>query len=401
MRFTIYLAIYFIHVNALYAQPNVRILGVVVDKDTGEGIPYAHVLVNNGAEGTVANNEGRFQLAIEVVDADPYLIFSSIGFQRDSVQVSKIPETGNFKIALEAKVVMLEPVEISSRKLIAAQIVEEAANRIKVNYFQDAYNQELFYRTQVRRNDSIIFNEEASILIYDRSGYQPKAKATASMFGEILQFRNTTNNQSKDPWFGVGSLWKLFSHDLILDKDNILNRANSYTTEITNIIEQNGETIYEISFSCKKPNAFTTGFGFPDPVRTYGRLYINETDFAILKYEHCIQRGTYAYKKVGLRDENWSVMLVQSYKKYQGKYFLHHSKQLHARDVVTVRTQERNRVVEIYDLLSSKIDIEAKRKISKPLDKLLSGPSVPFVNDFWKKHNLVLQDPSVNSHCFD
>jgi hypothetical protein len=345
----------------------------------------------------VANDEGFFQINIPSSYFESYLVFSSVGYGRDSIRVSDFNQLSGNVFFLSTKVTTLNEVKVSGKKLEASEILREAVKRIKLNYFQGPYNQELFYRTQVRRNDSVTFNEEASIITYDKSGYQPRFKAYNDIYGQILQLRNTTNNRSQDEWFGAGSIWKIFTHDIILDNNNILHKSSAYTVEISNITEFDGQTVYEISFVCTRPSAVTTGFGFPDPESTSGKIYIMENDYAIVKFEHCIKRKPYDYKKSDFRSVDWTVLLVQSYKRYNGKYFLHHSKQIHSQNLLNVATGKKDKIVEIYDLLSASVNVENVTPIKTEIDRVIKGSTIKEDKSFWKNHNTVIEDAKVTT----
>ena len=63
--------------------------GAIVDADTAAAIPYVQVGVPQRANGTVANGEGRFSLALN--DGDDQLLFTAIGYQPKVLPVSLFP----------------------------------------------------------------------------------------------------------------------------------------------------------------------------------------------------------------------------------------------------------------------------------------------------------------------
>jgi len=390
------LHIFLLTQNYSYGQTSKIINGRVLEKNTKIGVSYAHIIVSGSSLGTVANDAGFFQINIPEEHTNSFLVFSSVGYGRDSIRASDFNQINGI-IFLSPRTITLSEVEVTGKKLDAMEILKEASKRVKVNYYQEQFNQELFYRTQVRRNDTITFNEEASIITFDKSGYQARAKAYNSIFGEILQLRNTTNNRSNDEWFGAGSIWKVFTHDIILDNNNILHKSNAYTVEVSNITEFEGQSVYEISFICKNPSAVTTGFGFPDPEAATGKIYITEDDFAVVKFEICIKRKPYDYKQSKLRSVDWTVLLVQSYKKYKGKYFLHHSKQIHSQNLLNVETGKKDRVIEIFDLLSASVNIDNVVPIKVPIDRVVKGSTVKEDKFFWKNHNIAIEDLGITS----
>lgn len=370
------------------------ISGKVIDKKSGLPVPYAHITLKGTSIGTVTNGEGLYSFNFKASEENAdFLEVSSIGYKAKSIPLAL--NQNNQKeliVSLEEETRLLDEVTVSAKELNPKEIIKKARNYISQNYYQQPYNQELFYRVHQKGNDSTYFLEEASVLIYDESGYEPSTLPYKKMYGEILQFRNNTKNATKQKWAGVGTLWLVFTHDLILDKDNILHRTAAYEPELTDIISYQNEEIYVISFTCKRPSSYTTGFGYPAPKATFGKLYISTTDYAVLKYEHCIQRQDYKPKKKDFEILDGNIQLLQTYQRVNGKYFLSHSKQISTETLVNKVEKPMFRFTS-YDLLSTEVITDQLQVIEKPLDKIKIGFKPKNTEDsFWQQHNFVFED---------
>lgn len=69
---------------AIYAQ-NLTVTGQITDESTGEGIPFASVVIKGTTHGVASDAEGNFTLA---VPSDAVLSFSSIGYEAKDVPVN-------------------------------------------------------------------------------------------------------------------------------------------------------------------------------------------------------------------------------------------------------------------------------------------------------------------------
>lgn len=64
------------------AETQVEVEGVIRDAESGEGVPYAHILVIGRGQGTAANGEGRFRLPQELLHDDGIRIrVSAVGYE--------------------------------------------------------------------------------------------------------------------------------------------------------------------------------------------------------------------------------------------------------------------------------------------------------------------------------
>lgn len=362
----------------------------VTDKSTKEGVAYATVSLMNTSKGVACNSVGEFVFHWKSSPADKLLI-SSIGYFSDTVSVLEFKRSNNFELV--PRQYELEALEIRAKALSAKEILKKAEKNISSNYYQLPHQQEFFFRVKDYDNDSVMFNEEASVMVYNQDGYTPSSTIQKKLKGEILQFRNTTKNQEKDLWSGVGSLWLMLTHDVVLDKDNVLHRPGYYDLSVIGKTVLENRLVYEISFDCKRPGAFTTGFGYPGPLSAKGRIFVDVANFAVLKFEILIYRKPYSSRKYPhLRYDPYGHQLIQTYKQHNGKYFLNYSKQVSFYKILNSKTTKHFNYAHIKEMLSTEITL-GEKDISKKLSLSSIKNKIPTEEpEFWQNHNIVVED---------
>ncbi|MFM7430455.1 MAG: carboxypeptidase-like regulatory domain-containing protein [Flammeovirgaceae bacterium] len=362
----------------------------VTDKSTKEGVAYATVSLMNTSKGVACNSVGEFVFHWKSSSADK-LIISSIGYFSDTVSVLEFKRSNNFELV--PRQYELEALEIRTKALSAKEILKKAEKNISSNYYQLPHQQEFFFRVKDYDNDSVMFNEEASVMVYNQDGYTPSSTIQKKLKGEILQFRNTTKNQEKDLWSGVGSLWLMLTHDVVLDKDNVLHRPGYYDLSVIGKTVLENRLVYEISFDCKRPGAFTTGFGYPGPLSAKGRIFVDVANFAVLKFEILIYRKPYSSRKYPhLRYDPYGHQLIQTYKQHDGKYFLNYSKQVSFYKILNSKTTKHFNYAHIKEMLSTEITL-GEKDISKKLSLSSIKNKIPTEEPaFWQNHNIVVED---------
>ena len=101
-----YFLLFFFATGLLYGQ-DITISGLVVDSETGEPIPYAHVIIKGTESGTITNLDGVFRL--DVTKLPVLLVVSEVAHEthfyravRDSVQIELNP----FSLELEGVTIL-------------------------------------------------------------------------------------------------------------------------------------------------------------------------------------------------------------------------------------------------------------------------------------------------------
>jgi erythromycin esterase-like protein len=361
-----------------------------------EGISYANISLKNTTKGVTTNAAGEFAFNVPEAKPGDLVILSSIGYETDTISVQEL--TSHKEFALMPKTYQLDEIEVRAKPLSAKEIIKMAERRIPENYFQGAHQQEFFYRVSEYKEDSLLSNEEAAVLVYDADGYRPSNHVSKSLKGQILQFRNTTHNSDRDLWAGVGSLWLMYTHDTVMEKDNMLHRSNYYNFTLLGIVVFENKRVYELAFECKRPGAYTTGFGYPAPASASGKIYIEVGTYAVLRVETLIYRQPHhAKKKPHIIKQPHGHQLIQTYKEVDGKYFLNYSRQVHFGKWTDTKEKWSYRGVSVREQLSTEVNLNPQIPLARSLMSIKAAP-VKEDADFWNRHNMVIKDDVAELH---
>lgn len=376
-----------------------NIYGTVLDKETKEPIPYVNISLLDQAKGVGTNANGDFMFNYL---PNGYLVFSCIGYESDTVAIAPLETGEDVSIYLKPKSYMLSEVMVTDKQLTAKNILRKARANIENNYYQKPLNQEVYLKVSKQEDDSITFNEEGAVMLYWEEGFKPRGKS----FGNILQYKNTTGNPAKHVWAGIGELWLVFTHDVIMDKDNVIFRTGAYDVEINRVLEYEGRKVYDVAFSCKRPSAFTTGFGYPAPSSAGGHVYIGVDDYAVVKYDICIARKPVNFKKKPhLTWDPYHHHLSQTYKKHQGKYFLNTSFVEHKNKAIDANTTGPGHIAvghSLKYLSTTRTITDGYIPIDRPLVNLKLGYEVEEDEHFWETHHYVPDGGNTHKfYCID
>jgi hypothetical protein len=250
------------------------------------------------------------------------------------------------EVILKEKINSMDEVLIFGNRLDPYDILKKAKSKIKHNFVQGPYNQEIFFRMINYEDDSVVFKEESNILLYDENGYKSRNHPYENMYGEILSFKNSSKNSVGEKWDGVGALWLSIYRNVVLSKNNVLHKPRYYELEIGDIYEYDNYEIYKIEFRCLKPIVASTGYGYPAPISAWGYVYITSEDYSVIEYEMIIDRSNMQDK----RDKNNNIIcqkirIFQKFKKNNtGSLYCNYS-QLYVNSNVE---NERNQITRNY-----------------------------------------------------
>ncbi len=121
----------------------------VVDKKTGEPIPYATVQISEN-QGIITNEEGSFSLNLDnsLSEIDSIYI-SSMGYEKVGIAAQK---TADSIIYIEPKAIELKSVFISNKNLSVDEIINHVKERVPQNYSADLSKKRLFFRQSEYNN---------------------------------------------------------------------------------------------------------------------------------------------------------------------------------------------------------------------------------------------------------
>jgi erythromycin esterase-like protein len=364
---------------------------MLVDAQTGEGIAFASIALANSSKGVTSNALGEFAFHAPGSVLNDYVIISCIGYETKKITINELDKLNQIKLTPQPY--LLDEVEIKAKGLSARDIIKRAEKHIKKNYYQSANQQELFYRSNEFVNDSLMFSEEAAVLVHDPDGYRTSGSASKNLKGQILQFRNTTPKSPHNSiWDGVGHIWLTYSHDVVLSKSNVLHRSVFYSLMLKGVTAYNNKRVYEIDFDCKRPGAYTTGYGYSAPESATGKIFIDASTFAVLRYEMLVKRKPHTSKRnPHLTYGPYGHKLIQTYEEFEGEYFLKYSKQIMYGNTKNSKNNTETHGINIHELVATEVKTNPSTVPAIPIIRIKTVP-VPYNPDFWKSHNTVFED---------
>ncbi|NJO02556.1 MAG: carboxypeptidase-like regulatory domain-containing protein [Bacteroidia bacterium] len=155
--------------TSLVAQ-DLKVQGVVVNRDTRQPVSYAHISLCGEALGTVTNEAGSFVFNVPMEYAADTLCVSFIGYETYRATLSGFLNGALVEIDLVPKVHSLSEITISDRAEISPEkLVQKAIQRIPKNYSWEPYLMEGYYRDYLEDEYGETYHHllEAAIAIYD------------------------------------------------------------------------------------------------------------------------------------------------------------------------------------------------------------------------------------------
>ena len=100
-------------VPTAWGQRKSPISGTVVDRTTGEPLPFVQIAIANSKSGTVSDINGRFDLSVTAVDT--LLHFRMVGYRPQSITL-KGHSSRRLKVSMEPEVKTLQTVNVTAKK---------------------------------------------------------------------------------------------------------------------------------------------------------------------------------------------------------------------------------------------------------------------------------------------
>jgi hypothetical protein len=296
------------------------ITGVVTDGENGDPLPYATIVLKNTGKGTVSNNNGEFGLNIPNDSYNDSIIVSYLGYLNRRIPVRQIMGN-NLTITMTREFISIP--EIIIRNHVPQELLRKAFAAIQSNYGNSPAYLTGFYREGVMKKNDLHTYSEAIINIY-KSPYSGSLQHDQMKIFKSRKIENTDVSDTLTVRLKAG-LSTCLDLDIVRSGFEFLMPDNftEYNYKMTDIVSIDEETAYQIDFVQKEDI---------DLPLFQGSVYINASDFGIMLAVFEINPG-YIHKS---RDSfitsssrgyiTWpsSVKYSVSYRKMNGRYFLHH-----------------------------------------------------------------------------
>jgi len=298
-----FILILFLHFT-VYSQSSDFIYARLIDSDSGEGIPFATIVVKDLGKGVTSNAQGDFLIPKTIQNQNDTLIITCIGYTSKHVSLKNLKKQELNTIALKVAIISLNEVVIKAKKINSLspyEIVKKSIEQIPTNYSQSPFSYVAYYRDYQTKSDNYINLNEALIQVFD-DGFNTCDRTDSKI--RLLEYKvnheferdssleiNYDNFDRKfiptahiDP-SGGNELTMLMIHDAIrnyeqpaysfmniMKKDFLIN----HNFKLEKIINMEGAFFYVIDFKLSNPL-------YNEDYQVFGQLVINSETYAIHK----------------------------------------------------------------------------------------------------------------------
>lgn len=296
------------------------ISGTVFDYETNEPLSYATLGLKHQGRGTVTNNNGEFGFKISPENYYDTIVVSYLGYYAREIPVRQ-SLGNNFRIAMKREFISIP--EIIIKNQIPQEIIFKTLSRIPANYGNTPAAMTAFYREGVLRKNELQTYSEAILEIYKSAYY-------GTILGDQIKVFKSRKLENIDASDTITVRLKA-GLSTCLDLDGIKNTfdflvregIDIYSYRLTDIVSFDDEAVYQIEFG-KKEGAEMPMFS--------GSLYINTTDFALLKadfeinpaYLNKMKEAFISSPSRGFTTWPVSVKYSVTYRKLNNRYYLSH-----------------------------------------------------------------------------
>jgi len=306
--------------DSMYLSGIEYITGIVIDNESNEPLPYATIGLKNEGKGTVSNNNGEFGLKIASGSFSDTIVVSYLGYIGREIPVRQ-SLGNNFTIAMTREFISIP--EIIIRNQIPQEVINRTISAVPRNYGNTPAILTGFYREGVLKKNDLQSYSEAIIEIfksaYSGSLQKDQIKIFKSRKLENISLSDTLTIRLKA---GLSTCLELDGAKNYFD---FIIRENFplYSYRITDIVSFDDDAAFLIEFVQREE---------VDEPLFKGSVYINTTDFAILRaefeinprYLHKMKDTFISNPSRGFSTWPTSVRYSVSYRKVNERYFLSH-----------------------------------------------------------------------------
>lgn len=177
-----------------------EIRGKILDKETGEVIPFTTISLKDASIGTCSNSSGEFIFHCPDSLKNGELTIKCIGYKTNSLKIESFKNEEIAKIYLEPEVYEIPEVNVGPNQPTAADFVKRVIKNMHENYQRSPYYMEGFLRDKtfnVHDKKNVRLTETAIEIVKREFGSENTADRV-----KIFEIRNSYN------YSNLGSVWK-------------------------------------------------------------------------------------------------------------------------------------------------------------------------------------------------
>ena len=409
------------HLIVLPIPKLIHLSGLVIDSNTKETLPHAHLLIKNDGAGTITNQEGKFDFKISSQMAGNEIQFSFLGYKNGSFKIPN-SDIDSVIVELEPKPYTLSDIYILPKGTQAVDFVKKAVKNIKRNYHRSTIQMQAFSRITNYKDSAALQLIEAALLIEDK-GISKPIETTRIQIQEIRKSTNYLVPLDKKQGLFVKAMENAFGHMNII--------YNSYNNSVR---LYNADWWYQPLTNYENFIYEFAGFEWLDSVRVYkikyiynilwpdgvraserktaesaGYIYINSKDWGIIKTEGWLKLFGEHSKKFTGKQESVIGKSETVYQKINGKYYLkyksgttspngkimiYENPDAPENEKIVKENQWAEYLLLITKVITDKKEMDKIRYREKlDRDENLYKTRYPYNSEFWTNYNTLKQNP--------
>lgn len=366
--------------------------GRILDKNSGDPIPFATISINGTRIGTIANSAGDFIFKYPGIYSQDSVDISCMGFKIQKFRLDKIDTAFN-KIFLQPDFIPIQ--EVIIRKTDPVYLLHSAISKIPDNYYTGPVNLTTFYRELVKKGNKYVIISEAILEIF-RSAFNEtypfdQVKVIKARKNVDINRTDTVTLKLK-----AGLQTSLFL-DIVRNKPEFFNEEfiQYYAWDMTDIILDEDRYVYVITF---KQHTYT------QPPHYEGKIYIDMESLAIRAFEFNINPETInkaAKYLVIHKPRDFDVIPVSAqyyvrYREEKGKFYLSYIIsdnvfRIRKKTQILSRTFQTSTEMAVTDI-KTEDPTRFKPKETTDINDLFINEVAGYDEKFWGEYNYIKPD---------
>ncbi|HBQ58056.1 MAG TPA: hypothetical protein DD671_00060, partial [Balneolaceae bacterium] len=152
-------------IGTLPALAQQKVSGKIVDAETGEPLPAAHVIIKDTYKGTISNQDGEFSLSVKEFPVTVVVRF--LGFESQEKTVNA--NSGPIDFILKPSVAQMGEIVVTGEDPATAIMKEVIRRKQEWRANLKTYKAEAYTRQQLRNDTTIIsITESISVAYWDK-----------------------------------------------------------------------------------------------------------------------------------------------------------------------------------------------------------------------------------------
>ena len=416
------------------------VTGTVIDKKDTAPLPYAYIKIDSVPLGTVTDADGKFRLSIPAEYDKHTITLGYVGYENLHITVEDFKAMNNSVFKMTSSNVQLSEVTVTPKKMLKAKaLLKKVIKNIPINYANTPTLLTGYYRETLKENGAYIKYSDAvcdyyatpyTNKIYKYKDYQNPYDYSFSSgtfnFSlnslhrihfhhrtlkeeqtNIINSRSSFNLSKREFDANIeGGPLGLFARNRVKYRQSFLgNKANrDFTYKISEVENVSGGWLYVLDFETKITKEKLDAIASPNNRKQWnkankhkllkGKIYIDQDDFAIVRYECSVpnQLKEYFCGYGDMEVKHFDFKLDVSYKKKGNQYYIdkmQHEDEFIYKDTTDVTTTYYSAISEFN---TTNIDQNNQTKISEEenfanttSNQLYELP-LEYDNDFWKNY---------------